>query len=172
VLVYSAVLAGGDSVFPAELAVEVGEVLIADNDGRFIGSAAVHRLVLARELRQDRIRQHRPGANRRGTKTRAEVLAPYPGSTAGQTGKDEAGGSVHSLVACSERHHSDQPRGPARLRWHPRDPVLDETAQRFQRLLECAMDHGSELVDAGRVEWFEGCAQSDVARADLGRRSG
>ena len=28
-LVYSAVLAGGDSVFPAELAVEVGEVLIA-----------------------------------------------------------------------------------------------------------------------------------------------
>ena len=29
VLVYSAVLAGGDAVFPAELAIEVGEVLIA-----------------------------------------------------------------------------------------------------------------------------------------------
>ena len=29
VLVYSAILAGGEAVFPAELAIEVGEVLIA-----------------------------------------------------------------------------------------------------------------------------------------------
>jgi hypothetical protein len=28
-------------------------------------------------------------------------------------------------------------------------------------MLERAMDHGSELVDAGRVAWFEGCAQGD-----------
>jgi hypothetical protein len=46
----------------------------------------------------------------------------------------------------------------------PGELVLDEAPQRFQRLLERALDHAGELVGAGRVEWFEGrtCCPSAI----------
>jgi hypothetical protein len=43
----------------------------------------------------------------------------------------------------------------------PEDVVLDEASQRFQRLLERAVNDLGELVDVSRVEWFEGRAHSD-----------
>ena len=106
--------------------------------------------------------------------TRGEFLAPYPGSTPDKPGKTTA--VAASLVSsralyATFRTSLEVLRGSAGI---PGDLVLDETAQRFQRLLERAVDHGSELVDAGRVEWFEGCAQSDGSGSGgqiQGRRS-
>jgi len=51
---------------------------------------------------------------------------------------------------------------PTRSADIPGELVFNE-AQRFQRLLERALDHAGEFVGAGRVEWFEGRAQGDCS---------
>ena len=94
----------------------------------------------------------------RGDQNAWRVVRTGSGQHTGQTGKRRRLAAYTNLIARAEGHHSDQPRGPARLSWHPRGLVIDETAQQFQRLLERAVAMEVSWSTPSWVEWFKDSA--------------